>query len=87
MYSKLREVDALNIKEDLKSLGYGVNCIGRSTHIEQSEIIGYNTDISAEMIKSIQKNIEMIEKLHYVHNPVRNFCTESDFVITLTDEE
>ena len=87
MYSKLREVDALNIKEDLKSLGYGVNCIGRSTHIENSEIVGYNTDISSEMIKSIQKNIEMIEKLHYVHNPVRNFCTESDFVITLTDEE
>ncbi len=87
MYSKLREVDALSIKEDLKSLGYEVNCIGRSTHILHSEIVGYNTNVSTEMIKSIQKNIETIEKLHYVHNPVRNFCTDSDFVITLTDEQ
>ena len=43
------------VKEQLKNLGYEVNCIGRSTHIEQSEIVGYNTNISAEMIKlSIQ---------------------------------
>lgn len=87
MYSKIREVDALNVKEQLKNLGYEVNCIGRSTHIEQSEIVGYNTNISAEMIKSIQKNIAEIGELHYVHNPVRNFCTDSDFVITLTQED
>ena len=87
MYSKLREVDALNVKEQLKNLGYEVNCIGRSTHIEQSEIVGYNTNISSEMIKSIQKNITEIGHLHYVHNPVRNFCTDSDFVITLTNED
>ena len=87
MYSKTREVDALNVKEELKSLGFEVNCIGRSTHIEQSEIVGYNTNVSTEMIKSIQKNIAEIGHLHYVHNPVRNFCTDSDFVITLTNED
>lgn len=87
MYSKSREVDALSVKEQLKTIGYEINCTGRSSHIHNSEIVGYNTDVSGEMIKSIQKEIEQIEKLHYVHNPVRNICTESDFVITLADEE
>ena len=87
MYSKSREVDALTVKEQLKTMGYEINCTGRSSHIHNSEIVGYNTDVSTEMIKSIQKEIEQIEKLHYVHNPVRNICTESDFVITLADEE
>ena len=87
MYSRMKEVDALSIKEQLKSMNYEVNCIGRSSHIQQSEIVGYNTDVSTEMIKSIQKEIQEIEKFHYVHNPVRTFCDESDFVITLADEE
>lgn len=86
MYSKSREVDALSVKEQLKTLGYELNCIGRSTHINQSEIVGYNTNISNDLIKSLKKDIEEIEKLHYVHNPVRNFCTDSDFVITLANE-
>ena len=86
LYSKSKEVDALSVKEQLKTLGYEVNCVGRSSHIFNSEIVGYNTNVSNDMIKSIQKNIPEVENLHYVHNPVRNFCSESDFVITLTDE-
>ena len=74
-------------KEQIKNLGYDFNCIGRSTNIYQSEIVGYNTDISTDLIKSLQKEIEEIHNLHYVHNPVRNYCSDSDFVITLADEE
>lgn len=85
MYSKTREVDALSIKEQLKTMGYEINCIGSSSHILNSEIIGYNTNVSHETIKSIQKHIDEIDNLHYVHNPVRNFCNDSDFVITLND--
>ncbi|MBE7704749.1 MAG: LytR family transcriptional regulator [Cyanobacteria bacterium SIG29] len=87
MYTTSREVDALNVKEQIKNLGYDFNCIGRSTNIYQSEIVGYNTDISTDLIKSLQKEIEEIHNLHYVHNPVRNYCSDSDFVITLADEE
>lgn len=86
MYAKSREVDALNVKEQIKNLGYELNCIGRSTHINTSEIVGYNTNISKDMIKSLQSEVEGIEGLKYVHSPVRSFCTESDFVITLADE-
>ena len=87
MYDKSREADAISIKEQLKTSGYDVNCTGRSTSIENSEIIGYNTQISHDMIKSVQKTIPEISRFKYNHNAVRNFCNTSDVVITLKGEE
>ena len=86
MYTRERELEALSVKEQLKTLGYDVNCTGRSTQIYESQIVGYNSLVSNDMIKSMQKRIPEIGKLHYVHNPVRTFCNTSDLVITLADE-
>ena len=86
MYTRSRELEALSVKEQLKTIGFDVNCTGRSTQIHESQIVGYNSMVSNDMIKSMQKRIPEIEKLHYVHNPVRNFCNTSDLVITLTDD-
>lgn len=87
MYTRARELEALSVKEQLKMLGFDVNCTGRSTQIHESQIVGYNSMVSNDMIKLMQKRIPEIEKLHYVHNPVRSFCNTSDLVITLTDVE
>ena len=86
LYTRERELEALSVKEQLKMLGYDVNCTGRSTQIHDSQIVGYNSLVSNDMIKSMQKRVPEIEKLHYVHNPVRSFCNTSDLVITLADE-
>ena len=86
MYTRERELEALSIKEQLKTLGYDVNCTGRSNQIYESQIVGYNSLVSNNMIKSMQKRIPEMSKLHYVHNPVRSFCNTSDLIITLADE-
>ena len=86
MYSRLKEIEAMAIREELKSAGYEVNCTGKSSMIEESQIIGYNTQISNDMIKKMQRKIPEISKFHYVHNPVRSYCNTSDVVITIKND-
>lgn len=86
MYPRLKEIEAMSIREQLKAQGYEVNCTGRSSQITESQIIGYNTQVSNDMIKAMQKKIPEISKFHYVHNPVRGYCNTSDIVITLAND-
>lgn len=86
MYSRLKEIEAMAIREQLKNAGYEVNCTGKSSMIEESQIIGYNTQISNDMIKAMQRKIPEISKFHYVHNPVRSYCNTSDVVITIKND-
>ncbi len=87
MYSKSKEVEAYELKEQLKNLGYDVNCIGKSTQITESEIIGYNTQVSADIVRTLKRNVPDISRYHFVHYPVRSFCTTSDVVITINEDE
>ncbi len=86
MYPRAKEIEAMGIREQLKAQGYEVNCTGRSSQIFESQIVGYNTQVSNDMIKEMQKKIPEISKFHYVHNPVRGFCNMSDLVITLAND-
>ncbi len=87
MYPRSKEMDALNIREQLKTLGYDVDCSGRSSNITESQIIGYNTQLTSDDIKYMQKNIQDISHFKFVHSPVRNYCNTSDVVITLKKDE
>ena len=87
MFDKSKEIEALSIREQLKTAGYEVNCTGRSNQILNDEIIGYNTQIPHDIIRAMQRKIPEISKLKYVHQPVRNFCNTSDIVITLKNDE
>ncbi|MCD7879820.1 MAG: LCP family protein [Candidatus Gastranaerophilales bacterium] len=87
MYSRSKEIEALAIKDELKAAGYSVNCNGRSSQIKESNIIGYNTQITPEIIKSMKKKIPEISRFNYIHNPVRSYCNTSDIVITIKDDE
>ncbi len=87
LYSKEKELQAFQIKEKLKNAGYDVNCIGQSTKIENSEIIGFNSQITKEMIKTIQKNVSDISNLKYVQEPIKTFCNTSDIIITLKEDD
>lgn len=86
MYSRLKEIEAMAIREQLKSAGYDVNCTGRSSMIEESQIIGYNTQISKDMIKAMQRKVPEISEFNYVHSPVRSYCNNSDIVITIKND-
>ncbi len=85
MYSKSREIEATALREELKAAGYDVNCTGRSSKITDSQIIGYNSQVSLDTIKTIKSKIPDISDFAYIHSPVRNFCDTSDIVITLNN--
>ncbi len=87
MFPKSKEIEALAIREKLKNAGYNVNCTGRSSKIEESQIIGFNSQITDSVIKSIKYNVPEIHDYKYVHSPLRNFCDTSDIVITMKNEE
>ena len=83
MYSRMKEIEAMAIREQLKSLGYDVNCTGKSSMIDESQIIGYNTQVSKDMIRAMQKKVPEISEFKFVHSPVRSYCNNSDIVITI----
>lgn len=86
MYSRMKEIEAMAIREQLKSLGYDVNCTGKSSMIEESQIIGYNTQVSKDMIRAMQKKVPEISEFKFVHSPVRSYCNNSDIVITIKND-
>lgn len=86
MYSRSKEIEAAAIKDELKTLGYDVNCTGRSNQISESQIIGYNSQISSDIIKTMKNEVPDIAEFDFVHLPVRNFCTSSDMVITIKED-
>ena len=87
IYPRAKELEAMAIREELRTLGYDVDCMGRSTKVASSEILGYNTSVTNEMIRAMQKKIPAISRFHYTHSPVRVHCDTSDVVITLKDDE
>ncbi len=87
MYARSKEIEAITLKEQIKSLGYDVNCIGRSTSIVNSEIVGYNGQVSGEVVKSLKKKVPEISKYRFVHSPVRSYCNTSDLVKTIKKDE
>lgn len=87
MFSKDKEYEAIKIKDELKNQGYLVNCLGRSSNIEKSQILGYNAQISLDTIKTIKRKVPAIQELDYIHSPVRNFCTTSDVVVTIKSDD
>ncbi len=87
VFTREQEINAYEIREQFKSLGYDVNCMGRAAQISESEIIGYNTQISTDIIRTIRRKVPKIAEFKFVHAPVRSFCTTSDIVITIKDTE
>ncbi len=87
LYSKDKELEAFSLKEQLKSSGYDVNCIGKSSQIRSSEIVGFNNQITKDMIKAMQRNAPEISTFGYTHNPIRTLCNTSDIVITIKGDE
>ena len=85
IYSQNNETQAEYIREKLKTAGCRVNCSGKSSNLSSSNIIGYNSSITDELIKEIKKKVPEISKYKYTHHALRTFCDTSDIVITVSD--
>ena len=87
MYSKEKELEAIELKDVLKTAGYEINCSGRSKQIERTEIVGYNSSISKKIIKTLKEKVPALSHYEFVHQPVRHFCSSSDIVITIKEDK
>lgn len=87
MYSKEKELEAIELKEALKVAGYDINCSGRSKQIEKTEIIGYNSSITKKNIKTLKEKVPALSHYGFAHQPVRHFCSSSDIVITIKEDK
>lgn len=83
MYSQDKESEAMKIKEELKSSGYEVNCMG-SAQLPHSQIIGHNAAVTSDFISWLKKEIPEIKGAQFVYDPIRMYCVHSDFTIIVS---
>lgn len=84
MYSYDREDDAQKIKEQLKSNGCAVNCIGRA-QFDKTRIIK-KSNISRDDLKSVIRKIPEITSLPIDSDSSQNYCVNSDFTVIIAND-
>ena len=84
MYSYDKEEEALKIKEQLKLIGYQVNCIGRA-QFDKSEIVK-KSHVTRDELKSIIRKIPEIHSVPIENETQRNYCVNSDFTVIIAND-
>lgn len=84
MYSYDKEEDALKIKEQLKSSGCAVNCVGRA-QFDKTRIIK-KSNVSRDDLKSIIRKIPEITSLPIDSDSSQNYCVNSDFTVIIAND-
>ncbi|MGN0018491.1 MAG: LCP family protein [Candidatus Gastranaerophilaceae bacterium] len=81
-YSVGNEQLAGSLKEKIQALGYNVNCYGPSA-LPHSQFIAHETYVSNEFFNSLKKEAPELNKIQFVYNPDKTYCTSSDITILL----
>ena len=84
MYSAAKRAEAENVKSQLESMGYRVNCL-ETERLPHSQFIAHNNNVSNSFYDYLVKRISSLEKIQYVYDPVRNYCVNSDFTVILSN--
>ena len=85
MYAPEKEQQAMLLQSELKELGFDVNCIGRE-HLPHSQFVANSNSISSEFFNWLKKKIPQIRRNQFVYDPNKYYCSDSDFVIILSEE-
>ena len=84
-YSTSSESEAQNLKSEIESLGYNVNCFGPSS-VPHSQFIAHDVTVSNEFLNWLQKKAPELNKIQFVYNPDKVYCTSSDITILIAGE-
>lgn len=84
MYTSKTENDALEVKDRLEEFGFDVNCVGKA-RLPHSQIIAHKQAVSSEVISKLKRKIPEIKSMQFVYSPTRQYCTQSDFTIILSE--
>lgn len=84
MYTAKKEEDAMEVKERLEEFGYDVNCLGKG-RLPHSQIIAHKQAVSTGIISKLKRKIPEIRNMQFVYDANRQYCTQSDFTIILSE--
>ena len=84
-YSSGSSDSAKNLKASIEELGYNVNCFGPSS-IPHSQFIAHDVSVSNEFFNWLKRKTNELDKIQFVYNPDKAYCTSSDITILLAGE-
>lgn len=84
-YSKGNLEMAESLKIKVEELGYNVNCFGPSS-IPHSQFVAHDLSVSNEFFNWLKRKAPELNKIQFVYNPDKSYCTSSDFTILLAGE-
>lgn len=84
-YSDAAEDEAEMLKMVVEELGYNVNCYGPST-VPHSQFIAHDVSVSNEFFNWMKRKAKNLDKIQFVYNPNKSYCTSSDITILLAGE-
>ena len=85
MYSPEKEEEAMEVKSQLKELGFEVNCVGRG-HLPHSQFVANSSSVSNEFFNWLKKKVPEINHNQFVYDPNRFYCSDSDFVLIMSGQ-
>ncbi len=84
-YSSISADTAKTLKLKVEELGYNVNCFGQSS-IPHSQFIAHDLGVSNEFFNWMKHKAPELNKIQFVYNPDKAYCTSSDITILLAGE-
>lgn len=84
-YTRSNKATADAVKATIEEMGYNVNCFGPAS-LPHSQFIAHEPSVSNEFFTSIKRKAPQLNKMQFVYNPDRTYCTSSDITIYLAGE-
>ncbi len=84
-YETATEETAKNLKSVIETLGYNVNCYGPSV-LNHSQFIAHDVSVSNDFLNWVKRKAPELNKIQFVYNPDKDYCSSSDITILLAGE-
>lgn len=85
MYAPEKENEAMNLKSELKDLGFDVTCTSKG-HLPHSQFVANSSSVSNEFFNWLKKKAPEIQSSQFVYDPNKFYCSNSDFVVIISGQ-
>lgn len=85
MYSPEKQHEAMELKSELKDLGFEVTCTAQG-HLPHSQFVANSSSVSNEFFNWLKKKAPAIKQNQFVYDPNKYYCSDSDFVVIMSGQ-
>lgn len=85
MYSPEKEHEAMEVKAQLKELGFEVTCTSKG-HLPHSQFVANSSSVSNEFFIWLKRRVPEIKENQFVYDPNKYYCASSDFVVIMSGQ-